>query len=172
VGGIDSGLANAVTRGGAGGVGGIDSGLANAVTWGLAGGVGGIDSGLTNAVTWGLAGGVGGIDRGLASAYVATAASAATRTSPRILTELVPMIVHSLLEKQLRIQRVTQKGHRRYHKSNIAEFFFDALRLLVAPGDSCARKKPDICSMFSNFPPIYAFYSLGKLRLQRSDDRK
>jgi hypothetical protein len=33
----------------AGGIGGIDSGLANAVTLGLAGGIGGIDSGLATA---------------------------------------------------------------------------------------------------------------------------
>jgi NO-binding membrane sensor protein with MHYT domain len=67
---------------------------------------------------------MGGTVAGLAIAVVATAAMAAIKTSPRILVELELIILHPLVEKQLRIQRVTQKGQARYHKSNIAGIFF------------------------------------------------
>jgi hypothetical protein len=123
-GGKVSGLAIAVTFGRVGGSGGKVSGLAIAVTFGFVGGSGGKVSGLAIAVTFGFVGGSGGNVSGLTITETASAATAATKTKFLIFNDLEVMILHSLLEKEPRMRRVTRKCHFCYYKSNIAGKIF------------------------------------------------
>ncbi len=106
------------------GMGGIVSGLAANITLPLDPllGMGGMVSGLAANITLPLDPllGIGGMVSGLATATVVTAAMAAIKTALRTDIELTFMALHSSVEKELRIQRVTRMGDIRYPKSNIA----------------------------------------------------
>jgi hypothetical protein len=114
------GLAAIVTLGFVGGKGGMVIGLAAIVTFGFVGGRGGMVIGLAAIVTFGFVGGKGGMVIGLAIAQAATAAIAATKTTPRILIDLGVMILHSLREGTTTHTKSNPKGSFVHHKSNIA----------------------------------------------------
>jgi hypothetical protein len=97
-------------------------------------GMGGIVRGLAAIVTLPdepVLCGMGGMVSGLAIATVVATVKAATKTAARTLMHLVFIILHPLLERQLRIQRVTRKWENRHPKSNIARKYFCELGFLL-----------------------------------------
>jgi hypothetical protein len=128
-GGNVTGLAAMFMRPLVGGNGGNVTGLAAMFMRPLVGGSGGNVTGLATMSTCPLVGGSGGNVTGLASAHAATENTAAPKIAARIVVDLEIMVEHSLRVDLVCIQRVTQKGYVRYHKSNIAEYFFQWERI-------------------------------------------